>query len=64
VAGSGKFDGKINGSGKRGGIRVIYFWDGLEDTIYMLLIYKKSKHEDFTTNQLKTLRNLVKEFLK
>jgi hypothetical protein len=43
---------------------VIYFWDVPEDTIYMLLIYKKSKQEDLTSNQLKTLRNLVKEFLK
>jgi hypothetical protein len=30
----------------------------------MLLIYKKSKQEDLTPNQFKTLRNLVKEFLK
>ena len=55
---------KIHGSGKRGGLRLIYFWDVQEDTIYMLLIYKKSKQEDLTQNQLKTLRNLVKELLK
>ncbi len=55
---------KSGGSGKRGGLRVIYFWGVPEDTIYMLLIYKKSKQEDLTPNQLKTLRNLVKEFLK
>ena len=55
---------KIHGSGKRGGLRMIYFWDVPEDTIYMLLIYKKSKQEDLTQNQLKTLRNLVKELLK
>ena len=55
---------KISGSGKRGGLRVIYFLDVPEDTIYMLLIYKKSKQEDLTSNQLKTLRKLVKEFLK
>ena len=55
---------KSGGSGKRGGLRLIYFWDVPEDIIYMLLIYKKSKQEDLTPNQLKTLRNLVKEFLK
>lgn len=55
---------KISGSGKRGGIRLIYFWDVPEETIYMLLIYKKSKQEDLTPNQLKTLRNLIKEYLK
>ena len=55
---------KSGGSGKRGDLRLIYFWDVPEDIIYMLLIYKKSKQEDLTPNQLKTLRNLVKEFLK
>jgi mRNA-degrading endonuclease RelE of RelBE toxin-antitoxin system len=55
---------KSGGSGKRGGLRVIYFWDVPRDIIYMLLIYKKSKQEDLTPNQLKTLQNLVKEFLK
>jgi mRNA-degrading endonuclease RelE of RelBE toxin-antitoxin system len=55
---------KGGGSGKRGGLRLIYFWDAPEDIIYMLLIYKKSKQKDLTPNQVKTLRNLVKEFLK
>jgi mRNA-degrading endonuclease RelE of RelBE toxin-antitoxin system len=55
---------KSGGSGKRGGLRLIYFWDAPEDIIYMLLIYKKSKQKDLTPNQVKTLRNLVKEFLK
>ncbi len=67
ISGSGglrKIRWKSGGSGKRGGLRVIYFWDVPMDIIYMLLIYKKSKQEDLTPNQLKTLRNLVKEFLK
>jgi mRNA-degrading endonuclease RelE of RelBE toxin-antitoxin system len=55
---------KINGSGKRGGLRLIYFWDVPEETIYMLLVYKKSKQEDLTPNQLKTLRSLLKEYLR
>jgi len=54
---------KISGSGKRGGLRLIYFWDVPDETIYMLLIYKKSKQEDLTPNQLKTLRRLIKEYL-
>jgi len=67
IPGSGglrKIRWKSGGSGKRGGLRLIYFWDVPKDTIYMLLIYKKSKQEDLTPNQLKTLRNLVKELLK
>ncbi len=67
IPGSGglrKIRWKSGGSGKRGGLRLIYYWDVPEDIIYMLLIYKKSKQEDLTPNQLKTLRNLVKEFIK
>jgi hypothetical protein len=43
------------GKWQPGGLRVIYFWDVPMDIIYMLLIYKKSKQEDLTPNQLKTL---------
>jgi hypothetical protein len=54
----------IPGKGKRGGIRVIYYWDKLDDTFYMLTAYKKSKKENLTRNQLKILRQLVEEWLK
>jgi mRNA-degrading endonuclease RelE of RelBE toxin-antitoxin system len=67
IPGSGglrKIRWKSGSSGKRGGLRLIYFWDVPEDRIYMLLIYKKSKQEDLNPNQLKILRNLVKELLK
>jgi len=53
----------ILGGGKRGGLRLIYYWDAPNDTIYMLLIYKKSKQEDLTPEQLHKLRNLIKEWL-
>jgi hypothetical protein len=67
ISGSGglrKIRWKSEGSGKRGGLRVIYFWDAPEDIIYMLLIYNKSKQKDLTPDQVKTLRNIVKDFLK
>jgi hypothetical protein len=55
---------KLPGGGKRGGLRIIYYWDGPEDTIYMLLPYKKSKQENLTPAQLKVFRDLVKAGLK
>lgn len=55
---------RISGQGKRGGLRVIYYWDKLEDTFYMLTVYKKSKKEDLTRSQLQVLHQLVKEWLK
>jgi mRNA-degrading endonuclease RelE of RelBE toxin-antitoxin system len=66
IQGSGglrKIRWKIQGSGKRGGLRLIYYWDGPNNIIYMLLVYKKSKQEDLTPNQLKILKDLVKELL-
>ena len=54
----------LPGSGKRGGLRIIYYWDVPEETIYMLLPYKKSKQDDLTPAQLKVLRDLVKEGLR
>lgn len=54
---------KLPGRGKRGGLRVIYYWDVAADTIYMLLPYPKHQQEDLTPAQLKMLRNLIKEWL-
>jgi mRNA-degrading endonuclease RelE of RelBE toxin-antitoxin system len=53
----------LPGSGKRGRLRIIYYWDVPADTIYMLLPYQKSKQEDLTPAQLKVLRDLIKEGL-
>ena len=50
-------------AGKRGSLRIIYYWDIPPDTIYMLLAYKKSKQEDLTQDQLRILGRLIKEWL-
>lgn len=51
------------GSGKRGGIRVIYFWDSASGTFFMLFAYPKNVQDDLTPSQLKALRQVVrKEF--
>lgn len=55
---------KRSGSGKRGGLRLIYFWDKDDDTIYMLFVYPKSEQEDLTPSQLRILSKLVREELK
>ena len=49
------------GSGKRGGIRVIYYWDLMTDTFYLLYVYPKSARDDLTAAQLRTLSHLVHE---
>jgi len=55
---------KIRGIGKRGGLRIIYYWDVPHDTIYMLLPYRKSVQEDLSKEATKFLANLIKEYLK
>ena|SRR5919106_346582 len=54
----------LGARGKRGGLRVIYYWDKPKEYIYMLLVYPKSRQEDLTREQLRTLRKLVKENMK
>jgi mRNA-degrading endonuclease RelE of RelBE toxin-antitoxin system len=53
----------MSGRGKRGGVRVIYYWDTPDETIYMLTVYKKGTQENLTPGQLKVLRHLVEEWL-
>lgn len=49
------------GRGKRGGVRVIYYWHPAGELLYMLLIYAKSDQDDVTPSQLRVLRRLVQE---
>lgn len=51
------------GRGKRGGLRFIYYWQTVEDRIWMLFVYSKSERDDLSLDQLRQLRILVKEFL-
>lgn len=51
----------IEGSGKRGGLRIIYFWEPLQSTFYCLYLYPKNVQDDLTPTQLRTLRKVVEE---
>lgn len=51
----------IPGRGKRGGLRIIYYWYTRDEKIYMLLPYKKSEQKDLTKEQIKILNEYVKE---
>ncbi len=50
---------RLRGQGKRGGIRVIYFWAVEQDRLLMLLMYPKNVQTDLTPAQLKMLRQAV-----
>ena len=52
---------KRPGTGKSGGIRVIYYWITVEHQILMLIAYPKAKQENLTPAQVEELRALVKD---
>lgn len=51
----------IQGRGKSGGVRTIYFWKKTTDQIFMLLMYPKSKKDKLTDAETEILRGYVKE---
>lgn len=48
--------------GKRGGVRVIYYWYVDDSLVYLLLAYSKGQRDDLTAEQKRALRRIVEEF--
>jgi mRNA-degrading endonuclease RelE of RelBE toxin-antitoxin system len=48
--------------GKRGGVRVIYYWVVDDEHIRMLYVYPKGKRANLTPGQLKQLRTIVERW--
>ena len=58
VPGSGgvrKIRWGIRGKGKRGGIRVIYYWKTADDEIWLLTLYAKNVQENIPAHVLKQI---------
>lgn len=49
----------VPGRGKRGGLRVIYFWEAEPEVFFMLYAYPKSERDDLSIAQLRQLRRLA-----
>ena len=49
------------GHGKRGGLRVIYYWDKPSSRCFMPFLYAKNEQGDLTPSQVRTLARLVRE---
>ena len=65
IPGSGglrKVRWKLEGKGKRGGVRIIYYWRTADDQLWMIYGYAKAKKEDLSKIQLKALREIVEEW--
>ncbi len=64
IPGSGglrKLRWTAEGRGKRGGVRMIYYWFTAQGTILLLFIYPKNVQDNLTPDQLKQLRKVVEE---
>jgi len=49
------------GRGKRGGVRVIYYWEKRSSRCFMLFLFAKNEQGDLTPGQVRTLARLVRE---
>jgi mRNA-degrading endonuclease RelE of RelBE toxin-antitoxin system len=50
--------------GKRGGLRVLYYWDRAVGTVYLLYVYSKREQVDLTRSQIAILAKLISEEFK
>lgn len=50
---------KRAGSGKRGGVRVIYFYHDRDRPLYLLLVYAKGRQEDLEPDEKRAVRELA-----
>lgn len=67
IPGSGglrKLRWAATGRGKRGGLRVIYYWAVEDSVCYLLFLYAKNEQGDLTPTQIRALGRLVREEFK
>ena len=50
-----------SGKGKRGGVRVIYYWAAAPEQLLMLFMYSKAEKDDLSPAQLRQLRKIIEE---
>ena len=52
------------GRGKRGGLRLIYYWHAEREIILMLFLYRKSEQKDLTVDQKRILAKAIQQEFK
>lgn len=58
-----RFADAKRGKGKRGGLRVIYYWWHAGNQFWLYTIYNKDEMDDLTPAQKKVLKDLLKQEL-
>lgn len=59
-----RFADSRRGKGKRGGLRVIYYWWISGEQFWLFTLYDKNEMADLSTNERKLLRTLLENELK
>ncbi len=65
IQGSGglrKIRWKLKGTGKSGGVRVIYYWVVDDHHIRMLYVYPKGRQDNLTKSQISQLKAIVERW--
>lgn len=47
------------GKGKRGGVRIIYYWQRADGHIYLMTLYAKNEMADLSPAEIAVLRSMV-----
>lgn len=59
-----RFGDRLRGKGKRGGLRVIYYWWGDADQFWLFTLYDKNEAADLTASERKALGAMLIRELK
>ena len=54
----------VSGKGRRGGVRIIYFYHAGPEVVYLLTTYAKADRDDLTPVDVRALSRLVAEIKK
>lgn len=52
---------KLSNKGKRGGVRIIYYWCVTDEIIYLMTLYAKNEAADLSSKDKKILKQLLGE---
>lgn len=58
-----RFVDERRGKGKRGGLRVIYYWWDANSQFWLFTLYDKDEASDLTKLQRETLKHMIKQEL-
>ena len=55
-----RFADKRRGKGKRGGLRIVYYWWNAGMQFWLFTLYDKDEMSDLTSSQRKALKTMIK----